>query len=441
MKTSNLRDENGKIYYGWWIVLITGLIAAFVYNGIVCLAGIFLLPITTETGISIGAFSVCLSISAIVGALCLIFLNRLMTKEKMKKTMIIAGFLGIIGCIGFAMSTEIWHFYLSSILTGACFGLFTSTPCTVLINNWFGFKMVGKATTIYLAFMCGGYTVMAMACTYLMTIASWRVAYYIIAGTILISVIFVAKLFVWSPAEKGLKRMGETEEERNFDPSTRPGMTFATAIKKPYTWVVFLAIILFVIGSGSVLQHSIATMVLAGFDPMFATTIVSGLTVIMMFSLPVAGWFCDKVGTPIGATVLGLLFTVAMLAFAFMNGSVALVIIMAIPYMFGIASVNLVSPLVARYLYGEKEFGKIVSYVNVFVGLGGVFGPPIAGAIVTATGSYKPAWLVIAACVLLGTIIRFIFVREKFRFTSIENTESVDTSEPIESPETATATV
>ena len=34
MKNFSLKDENGKIYYGWWIVLVAALICGLEYSGI-----------------------------------------------------------------------------------------------------------------------------------------------------------------------------------------------------------------------------------------------------------------------------------------------------------------------------------------------------------------------------------------------------------------------
>lgn len=48
MKSFGLKDENGKLYYGWVIVVLAGLITGLVYNGIVSTTGVMMLPVLTE---------------------------------------------------------------------------------------------------------------------------------------------------------------------------------------------------------------------------------------------------------------------------------------------------------------------------------------------------------------------------------------------------------
>ena len=46
MKSFSFKDENGKFYYGWWIVIAAAIITGLVYSGIVSVTGVFMLPVT-----------------------------------------------------------------------------------------------------------------------------------------------------------------------------------------------------------------------------------------------------------------------------------------------------------------------------------------------------------------------------------------------------------
>ena len=57
-----LRDENGKIYFGYYILVMSALVGTLIYNGIISTSGVFMMPVTTELGIPVGAFSFYISI-------------------------------------------------------------------------------------------------------------------------------------------------------------------------------------------------------------------------------------------------------------------------------------------------------------------------------------------------------------------------------------------
>ena len=71
MKNFSLKDENGKIYYGWWIVLAAALICGLVYSGIVSVTGVFMLPVTTELELPIGSYSFYLTVMSLTNKMCI----------------------------------------------------------------------------------------------------------------------------------------------------------------------------------------------------------------------------------------------------------------------------------------------------------------------------------------------------------------------------------
>ncbi|NBI62796.1 MFS transporter [Clostridiales bacterium] len=153
MKSFSLKDENGKIYYGWWVVLAAALICGLVYSGIVSVTGVFLIPVTTDLGLRIGNYSLYLTIMSLTNIVTLLFVSRALTAKNIKKIMAVAAAAGIISFIGFSMAKSLMWFYLFAIPQGFCFGAFTMTPCQILVSNWFGDKTRGKAMSFFLTGM------------------------------------------------------------------------------------------------------------------------------------------------------------------------------------------------------------------------------------------------------------------------------------------------
>lgn len=82
----------------------------------------------------------------------------------------------------------------------------------------------------------------------------------------------------------------------------------------------------------------------------------------------------------------------------------------------GCPAVNVISPLVMNHMFGEKEIGRFIAYLNIFIAFGVAFGSSIVGLIYDLTGSYTPAFLLMAALLFISVIIRGIFCSKKFYY-------------------------
>ena len=112
------KDENGKIYYGWWIVLTAAVVTGFVYSGIVSATGAFMLPVTQDLGLSVAAYSLYLTIMSLTSILTLVTVSKHMDRKNIKKLMITAGVVGIISFAGFALAQNLWMFYMFAVPPG-----------------------------------------------------------------------------------------------------------------------------------------------------------------------------------------------------------------------------------------------------------------------------------------------------------------------------------
>lgn len=415
-----LRDENGKIYFGWYILILSALTGTLIYNGIISTSGVFMIPVTMELGIPVGSFSLYISILSIVNIITLYVISRKLNKNNIKKIMIITGCLGVLSFIGFSFSTQVWHFYALSILQGICFGACTMTPCTILVSNWFGPKVRGKAMSFYI----GGVSLIGMGIINLLNMVivntGWRGGYLFCAAGILVCLPLMAKFAVWSPAEKGIARMGDTEEAVEagpVDPNAIPGYTAKEGLRKPAVWVALISCVLLVVASSSELQHGIPTLIMAGNSPTIATFISSLTSILMIATNLIIGWAIDKFGVQIGAVATCAFFALATLGYALVADIPGLMYPTIVLYAFGVPAVNTVSPLIMTYICGEKEIQKFISYMNMLIAVGGIFGAAVVGAMFDMTGGYKIPWLVMTVVLAIATIMRAVATSKKNKFT------------------------
>ena len=143
-----LKDENGKFYFGWYVVIMGFILMIFGYACIVSVSGVFTLPVTEDLGLQIGDFVIWMTIQSLAAIIVLLVIQKNMTQKMIKPIMIVSAVCGAAGMFGFSRSTELWHFYLFAVLLGICMSGLTSTPCTVLVTNWFGTKVRGVALSL-----------------------------------------------------------------------------------------------------------------------------------------------------------------------------------------------------------------------------------------------------------------------------------------------------
>lgn len=418
MKSFTLRDENGKFYYGWWIVIAAAILCGLVYSGIVSVTGVFLMPVTTDLQLPVAGYSFYITIMSITNIITLLVISRFLNERTIKKIMLAAGILGIISFIGFAMAKSLLWFYVFAVPQGFCFGAFTMTPCQTLVSNWFGEKTRGRAMSIFLA----GMSIVTVGLMNLLNFVilgyGWKMGYIVLAIATLVCVLIAAKIIVWSPPQKGVKRIGDLEEAELAAMQSREirGISFGEALKRPITWIAFISCTLAVIVSSSILQHGIPTMMMGGYSQTKATALISAMSLVMMATDPIVGIICDKFRLSIAAAGTSLFFAVAVVGLAYTGAAGWGIPLFVIGYIFGIPAINTISPLMMGHMYGEKDLGKLIGYVNVFVGLGGAFGATGVSLLLQKFGSYQPAWLIMAGVLVVVAIIRGFCTSEKNKY-------------------------
>lgn len=418
MKSFSFKDENGRFYYGWWIVIAAAIVTGLVYSAIVTVTGVFMLPVTEDLGLSVAAYSLYVTVMSVTGIVTLAIISKFLNEKHIKKIMIIAGIIGVISFIGFAAAKNVWMFYIFAVPQGFCFAAMTMTPCQLLVSNWFGEKAKGRAISLFLTGMTLVYLLEFNILSKVVVSMGWRAGYVMLAACVAIGVIVAAALVSWSPEKKGIRRIGDLDESelQAMQSSVLKGIDFKVAIRKPITWLVLISCTLAVIASSSILQHGIPTMVISGSTPEQATGIISVLSLVMMFTGPVIGVICDKFRLSVAAVGTAASFAIAALGLSMMGTSQAGVWLFCIFYILGVPTINIISPLLMNYMYGEKDMPRLIGYVNMFIAIGGAIGAAGLGALYEHYGSYQKPWLIIAVVLALVAVIRAVATTKKRKY-------------------------
>lgn len=182
--------------------------------------------------------------------------------------------------------------------------------------------------------------------------------------------------------------------------------------------MLLISCILLVLASSSELQHGIPTLIMAGISPAFATFLSSLISVAMIGTNLIIGWATDKFGIQLGATATCACFALAVLGYALVGGIPGLMYPALILYAFGVPAVNTISPLIMAHICGEKELYKFISYMNMAIAVGGIFGAALVGMLFDMTGGYKIPWLAMAAVLTVATIMRAAAASKRNKYTA-----------------------
>ena len=153
-----------------------------------------------------------------------------------------------------------------------------------------------------------------------------------------------------------------------------------------------------------------------------AATMMSIYSIICASAKPLVGIIYEKHGVTLTIVGSGILMTIAIFIITNMNGMLWEVIAM---FLFGLGNMYptvILSSYIAD-IFGNRDYGSIIGYVNVAFTLGVSIGPVVAGRAYDITRSYAPAYYGFLVCVA-GAVVLTVFAdrASKRQITESEGT-------------------
>lgn len=407
--------QKGKFYFGWLIVLTGFILMMFGYVSFCSVISVFMIPVTSDLGFSRTAFAFYFTILALSSVVVASFMGKVMAKGNIKLIMLGGAILACAGFFGFSRATELMHFYLFAVLLGIGFGLLTTMPISILINNWFGGKIRGTAMGISFIGSGLGGLVLTPLLNNVISSYGWRSGYLAIMAIFALIIIPAILLFVVkTPEEKGLTRMGQTDKENADGELT--GMLFKDAKKTSMLWMMLISVVVLILGSSAILTNSVPYFIECGFTPAMAATLAGLALGSLIIGKPLVGAYCDRWGIRNGAIYTAVIFALGFFILFLMPHAKWLVIGYILCYCFGGAAITVCPPLMVNGLFGEKDYGTIVGIVTMATSIGGAFGPLVATKIYDVTGSYSTFWLVATVLLAVSALLRGLCFKKRTEY-------------------------
>ncbi len=400
--------KNG-LFYGWYIVLTSFLIMFSAFSIVNSLHSLFLVPVTSELGMTRTTFSIVLSVGGLGVAIASPFMGKLLTKGNMKLIMSVCVIFAGCGFMLYSFAQSAIYFAIIAFIIGVCVAGFSNIPISIMLTNWFYEK---KGLAMGLAFAGSGVGTAALSpiLTTLISNYGWRTT-YVIAGVLIIVISLPLILFFTkkNPAEKGTTALGADHIEEEQANTTQSGLTLAEAKKSGMFWLFIFGVVCFALVAGGVQMHIPAYLIDIGHPALFAGTIFGLLSLSNTVGKLILGAIFDRFRTTGGILFVGVCMTIAMVSLL-LSGAKSFAFVFAIAYGFSIVIASIGPPFMTDDLFGKKDFGAIFGFVQIFFVATSSLGVIVSGLIYDLTQSYKVAWIIFLGlfilsvlCILLAT--------------------------------------
>src|SRR5262245_11494795 len=404
---NEVRNRN-QVFYGWWIVLVTGI---GMFMGYVPINGfnftIFIRPLAGEFHWNRAQISLAFSLSLLVLSVAMPLTVRLVDRTGSRRIILPASLLfgGALASF-YWLSPNLWHYYGVYIFLGIVGSGVTPIPYYNVLSHWFDRKR-GLALGLAMIGVGASEFVMPVIGQHLISSYGWRFAYLLI-GLMVATVTFliVAMFFREKPQEMGLLPDGSTElrEEAEKTNAQASGLSSREAIRTSTFWVMSASFFLTAMSLVACLVHLAPMLRDRGVSAASAALVISVLGGANLVGRVGTGYLLDR----FPANWLALCFFTCsglglMMLWAGASGGMVFVAAFLIGIGMG-AEGDFMAYLVCR-CFGLRTFGEVYGYVMSIYTLGALVGPVLMGINFDRMRSYQFALGAFTLITLIGAAL------------------------------------
>lgn len=393
-----------KLHYAWKILFACCLIQ-FGGLGIVgYTAGIFYLPVSNELNIGIGDLAFAQTIQGIVSALSLLVSGKIINKIKHLNRVIAAGMALVAAGLALQSTfTEVWQWYVTGALMGFGAAFVTLILVPTLINNWFQAK-AGVAFGLAAMFSGLGGAVWNSLGTAVIADLGWRTAYIALAllssAVVIPGVLLIVKR---CPTDIGLTAYGAGTESAQAALEAADGIEYRAAVKSKAFYMLLLGAACMAFTSGFN-THFNAFAGSLGLTPQTGAAMASTFMVSTAGCKLILGYLNDKIGAlKTCMAILALLICVYLLM-AFGNQLLPVLFVAIALSGFSVAKDFMLPSLLTKTIFGQKDFGRILSVISMGAALVTSVSSSLIGYVYDWTGAYTAGIVLCSTFCLLSLI-------------------------------------
>lgn len=390
-----------RIFYGWWIVAASFIIALFfagvIYYGFTAIFE----PIVKDMQWSYTQVSLAASLRGLEGGLLAPFVGILVDRWGPRRLVFTGAIIIAAGLTLLSYTTSLGMFYGAFFLIALGGSTCTSTVLMATVANWFHGK-VGIATGIVASgFGFGGLLIPVIV--RLIEMYDWRTTMVIFALATLALVPLLSLVLRHKPEQYGYLPDGRVEGK--LTAGSRQGASQAAqvdvktkqALKSGAFWRIALAFSCTSVILSAVVTHIMPYLSSIGITKLMSSIVATAMPVVSISGRLGLGWVGDKIDRRRVTMVAFIMMALGMLCFGYAASAGAwLLVAFLILFGVGYGGSIVMRPSLLRGYFGRANFGTILGLVMGINILGSVAGPPLAGWVYDNWNSYQGIWFVFA---------------------------------------------
>ena len=356
--------------------------------------GFFVLPVSEELEIPRASFTLYFSILSVVGMAAAPLTAALIRRLPLYVLISSGLVVGTGSFLALSMADSIRVFYITALVFGLVQQSTTSVVAVAAVDRAYDGNNGGA-----MGIVMTGTGIISMTMSLLLprfiNLYSWRAGYRLQATLWALFMLYAA-IALYEKRPDKLHPMNSREEN-----SLVTGAGWKRALHSPVFYLLFLIIAVSCVCS-IFIHHLPAYYSERGMDPVVAGRVVAVFNVAMIFSKLLIGWLYERIGPVFTAGLTLALLAVGPLLRG-LDGFWT-IIIGTVFFAIGIPAVTVIFPLIARHVFGGRDFGSIWSVLSMAVSLGTAAGSPLWGALYDRTGSYSSGMLAIPVLTLIAAV-------------------------------------
>jgi len=369
---------------------------------------VFLVAFLEEFRWSRAETSLAFSMSALVGGVSAPLVGALVDRLGPRRLVLLGGSVLTLGLLGSAYVGALWQIvvlYGALMTLGAnCLGLVVFVP--ILSRRFVSNR--GMAISIVQSANGFARAVSAPLAQLLISAVGWRHAYLAQAAFMGVLVWPLAALFRRDepPAPRVSQSASPPGEGVGAARPIRRDWTLAEAIATPHFWLLFTVYLCTGLGSFFVSLHQLAFAVDAGFDKLYAASVLGFGAFLAVGGTIVTGTVSDYIGRELSAILAYAVSIVGVICALFITGPQHAWLLWLHACFFGLTWGARGPTITAKTadLFPGPNLGTILGVITVGTGIGSAVGAWGAGWIFDVSGSYRLAFLASIASYLVGCI-------------------------------------
>ncbi|MBI4498962.1 MAG: MFS transporter [Chloroflexi bacterium] len=394
-----------RLYYGWRIVALGGLINA-VAGGVYQYGfGIFFLPISRDLGLNRADTSLVFSLARAEGAVEGPIAGWLVDKFGPKYVLIVGAILTGLGYMALSQADSFLSFlFIYLVLISISYNVGFAHSTMAAVNTWFIRRRGLAISTLTAAFSVGG-AVVAPTLAVVVDRYGWRTA-TVVAGIALIVLVIPAALGMRrSPESMGLLPDGDVEppswgKTQAADPRD---FTVREGLRTKVYWGLSVATTLRLAVINVVTIQFVPFMVWKGTDEVTGAFLLATMSALSIPGRIGVGWLGDKMPKTLLLAIGMLAGSAAFIWLDAAQGAWQLWVFVVVFAL--VESVNPLNWALVGDFFGRKNFATLRG-IMAFVYTGGTAAAPwLAGRVYDQTETYSAVMWAMAASYFVGALL------------------------------------